>query len=129
METNDMEEMILRLRTALWPIAIYRFDSPAHRKGNGSQENLNLCIVVADDKESHHHKALKAYSILGGVASPADIVVRHERDFKKRSQWDDSLERRVRASGELLYGRIEDGPFLSPFALHFELAAGLFKHA
>ncbi len=116
MDKEKMEEIVNRLRTALWPMAIYRFDYPGNGQGIGGGEELNLCIVVSDDDESTYHKSLKAYSSLQDLAFPKNVIVRHESEFRKRSHWLDALEREIRAAGDLVYGRIDEGHFIRRLA-------------
>ncbi len=127
METNTIEDIVNRLRTTLWPLAIYRFNYPEEEHTETGK--LNLLIIVADDEEPGYRKAIKARHILEGSRQPDEVIVRHAREFRKRSQWLDSLERRVRHSGTLLYGHGEEQSFVNPFALPMALSAARLRSA
>ncbi len=123
MDQITIDEVVRQLRTALWPIAIYRFGDNPNEPDAGSRRDINLCVIVPDDQESTYHKSLKAYSSLRDLPFPKNIVVRHQSDFRKRSQWLDSLEWEITTTGCLIYGQTESGNRPRPVPREKELAS------
>ncbi len=111
MDTSKSEEVVKRLRTALWPTAIYEFEYPAEGPAVSCGDEINLCVVVPDDGESTYHKSLRAQSSVRDLGVRGNFLVRHESEFRKRSRWLDSLERRIAQAGTLLYGETPEGWF------------------
>ncbi len=128
MNATAPDEIVQRLKTVLWPTAIYRFRYPPGGPGNSDRSGINLCIVVPDDEEDTYHKSLRALSSLGELRVQANLLVRHESDFRKRTRWLDSLEREINTSGDLLYGEGRTGQGHRHFAPKREVAVAEHQH-
>ncbi len=77
LRAEQSEEIVRRLKDELSPEEIYLFGSQAKGTAVEGRSDVDLCVVVADDGESSHRKAVRAYRSLRGLGLPKDIIVRH----------------------------------------------------
>lgn len=102
---EQSDEIVRRLRDELSPEEIYLFGSQAKGTAVDGQSDIDLCVVVADDSEPVHRKAVRAYRSLRGLGLPKDIIVRHRSKFAERAQWSSCVEHEVARHGRRIYQR------------------------
>jgi len=105
LQAEQSEEIVRRLKDELSPEEIYLFGSQAKGTAADGRSDVDLCVVVADDSESSHRKAVRAYRSLRGLEFPKDIIVRHRSSFAERAQWTSSVEHEVARHGQRIYQR------------------------
>jgi len=84
-------------------LKIFLFGSQARGNAKAQDSDVDLCVVVPDDDEQTHRRAVRAYHHLADMAFPKDIIVRHNSKFEQRSRWINSLEKKISTTGLLLY--------------------------
>lgn len=105
LHAEQSAEIVRRLKDELSPEEIYLFGSQAKGTAVEGQSDIDLCVVVADDSEPVHRKAVRAYRSLRGLGLPKDIIVRHRSSFAERAQWTSSVEHEVARNGRRIYQR------------------------
>jgi predicted nucleotidyltransferase len=102
LKENQLQETILRIKQRINPEAIYLFGSQVSGKASEESGDVDLCIIVTDEKEPYH-EAVEAYESLQDMPFPKDLVVRRRSRFEKRAAWPSSLEHEIANSGRLIY--------------------------
>ena len=105
MLSPSQEREIVERLGFLDPLRIFVFGSVASGRAVKGESDVDLCVVVPDDRESNYEKSVRAYKSLRGMRFPKDIVVRHLSEFEKRRLWQSSLEREVAETGRILFER------------------------
>ena len=100
-----LEETIRLLRDRIHPEAIYLFGSQAAGRASLHNSDVDLCIVVNDDKEPYQ-ATVDAYETLQSMPFPKDIIVRCKRRFNERAEWPATLEHEVKKTGRLVYNKV-----------------------
>lgn len=95
-------ETVALLQARIKPEAIYLFGSQVEGRATDENGDVDLCIIVSDDKEPYH-EAVNAYESLQDMPFPKDIIVRRKSRFEERARWSASLENEVRQTGRLIY--------------------------
>lgn len=99
---DQLQQTIALLQARIKPEAIYLFGSQVEGKASKESGDVDLCIIVPDEKEPYR-EAVDAYESLQDMPFPKDIIVRRKSRFEERSTWPASLEYEVRHSGRLIY--------------------------
>jgi predicted nucleotidyltransferase len=99
---TQLQEAIALLQARIHPEAIYLFGSQVSGKATNESGDVDLCIVVPDDKEPYR-EAVDAYESLQDMPFPKDIIVRRKSRFEERATWPSTLEHEVSHSGRLIY--------------------------
>jgi len=103
LQAEQSDEIVRRLKDELSPEEIYLFGSQAKGTAVDGRSDVDLCVVVADDSEPSHRKAVRAYRSLRGLGLPKDIIVRHRSSFTERAQWASAVEHEVAQHGRCIY--------------------------
>lgn len=103
LQAEQSEEIVHRLKAELSPEEIYLFGSQAKGTAVEERSDVDLCVVVSDDGEPIHRKAVRAYRSLRGLGLPKDIIVRHSRSFAERVRWTSSVEHEIALHGRRIY--------------------------
>ena len=90
------------LQKHIRPEAIYLFGSQASGKASQQSGDVDLCIVVADDREPYR-ETVDAYESLQEMPFPKDIIVRRKSRFDERADWPYTLEHEVKKTGRCIY--------------------------
>lgn len=99
---NQLSKAIILLQERLKPEAIYLFGSQASGQATLEEGDVDLCVIVADDKDPYR-EAVDAYESLQEMPFPKDIIVRRKSRFEKRATWPSTLEHEVRRTGRLVF--------------------------
>ena len=102
LQSSQLQEAVELLRQRLSPEAIYLFGSQAAGKASQESGDVDLCIIVADDKEPYRETVI-AYESLQNMLFPKDIIVRRKSRFEERATWPYTLEHEVRQTGRMIY--------------------------
>lgn len=102
LEKNQLQRAIDLLQKRIKPEAIYLFGSQVSGKASQECGDVDLCIIVTDDREPYS-ETVDAYESLQGMPFPKDIIVRRKSRFEKRSTWPFTLEHEIRRTGRLIY--------------------------
>jgi predicted nucleotidyltransferase len=97
-----LEETVRLLRDRIHPDAIYLFGSQATGRASPHNGDVDLCIIVNDDREPYL-TTVDAYETLQAMPFPKDIIVRRKGRFEERAEWPATLEHEVKKTGRLLY--------------------------
>ncbi len=97
-----LEQIVLRLRAAFDPIAIYLYGSCAYG-APGPDSDVDLLVVVKESERSFYERGAAGYRALRGVDVPIDLQVYTREEFESRAALPVSFERTVRSKGRLLY--------------------------
>lgn len=100
----DLVTWLHKLVEELHPVAIYLFGSRATGQARPDSD-IDLCIVVPDNDQPRHEISARAYLCMRRSPVPKDLIVIKESAFRKRSRWLNAIEREVKDTGKLLYGR------------------------
>lgn len=101
-QKKQLQEAINLLQDRLKPEAIYLFGSQASGRATLEKGDVDLCVIVADDKDPYR-ETVDAYESLKTMPFPKDIIVRRKIRFEKRSAWPSTLEHEVRQTGRMLF--------------------------
>ena len=102
LKDDQLKETVALLREHVKPEAIYLFGSQVRGRATAENGDVDLCIIVSDEKEPYH-EAVNAYETLQEMPFPKDIIVRRKSRFEERARWPASLEHEVRNTGRLVY--------------------------
>jgi predicted nucleotidyltransferase len=102
LDKEQLQETIKLLQQRLNPEAIYLFGSQTTGKASQERGDVDLCIIVGDDKEPYR-ETVNAYESLQNMLFPKDIIVRRKSRFEERSAWPYTLEYEVRQTGRMIY--------------------------
>ncbi len=97
-----LAEIIRRLVAAYQPERIYLFGSKA-RGDAGPDSDYDLLVVAPDDAPPERRDSKRAYEVLWGVKTAADVIVWEKSRFERRSRVVCSLPATVLREGRLLY--------------------------
>jgi len=97
-----LDETVRLLRERIHPEAIYLFGSQARGLASPHHGDVDLCIIVNDDKEPYL-TTVDAYEALQSMPFPKDIIVRRKGRFEERAAWPATLEHEVKKTGRLVY--------------------------
>ncbi len=100
---SQLEDIRDRLVRELQPEKIYVFGSQAWGDPTDDSD-LDLLIVVPDDADSRRDLVGRAYTCLGDLRIPVDIVIVPHGKFLRRATVYASLEAQVVEEGLLLHG-------------------------
>ena len=90
------------LQKRIKPEAIYLFGSQVSGKASEQSGDVDLCLIVADDREPYRD-AVDAYESLQEMPFPKDIIVRRKSRFDERADWPHTLEHEVKNTGRRIY--------------------------
>ena len=102
LQDEQLEEAVRLLRDRIHPEAIYLFGSQATGRASLHSGDVDLCIIVKDDREPYL-ETVDAYETLQEMPFPKDIIVRRKSRFEERAAWPATLEHEVRKTGQLVY--------------------------
>lgn len=102
LEKDQLQEAVELLQRCLNPEAIYLFGSQATGAASQERGDVDLCIIVTDDKEPYR-ETVNAYESLQNMLFPKDIIVRRKSRFEERAAWPYTLEHEVRQTGRMIY--------------------------
>lgn len=97
-----LPEIAHRLRAEFGKCSIYLFGSRAEGRAR-PESDIDLLVVLPQATESNTALAGRAYTALGSIHAPMDILVYTAGQFAERSTWDGSLEASVVRKGRLLH--------------------------
>jgi len=97
-----LSEVVIRLRSALSPIAIYLYGSYAYGTPQ-SHSDLDLLVVVQSTELTPYKRDAVAYQALSGLGVPKDVQVYTREEFESRASLPVSFERTIKRKGRLLY--------------------------
>jgi len=100
----SIDSAVSALTSALHPKQIYLFGSQAEGRARHDSD-IDLLVVVEDGFGEKLSNTTKAYRATRELPLAKDIIVDHESVFKRRSQWDSSIERKVLETGKIVYAR------------------------
>lgn len=101
-DQNILDEIVLRLVTALQPEEIYLYGS--HAYGHPREDSdVDLLVIVRDSSLASHARAIEAYRALRGLKLPVEVKVVTRAEYERRAGWLSSIERVVREKGKVLY--------------------------
>ncbi|NBB79892.1 MAG: nucleotidyltransferase domain-containing protein [Verrucomicrobia bacterium] len=102
LEKDQLQEAVELLQRRLNPEAIYLFGSQATGAASQERGDVDLCIIVGDDKEPYR-ETVNAYESLQNMLFPKDIIVRRKSRFDQRATSPFTLEHEVRRTGRRIY--------------------------
>ena len=102
LQDHQIQELVALLRGRINPEAIYLFGSQAVGLASERDSDVDLCIIVPDEKEPYR-ETVDAYESLQDMPFPKDIIVRRRSRFEERAAWPASLEHEVKRAGRLIY--------------------------
>ena len=102
LEKDQLQEAVDLLQERIKPEAIYLFGSQATGGASRESGDVDLCIIVSDDKEPYR-ETVNAYEILQNMLFPKDIIVRRKSRFDQRAMSPFTLEHEVKRTGRLIY--------------------------
>ena len=97
-----LAEVVRRLVEAYGPERIYLFGSRARGDGRPDSD-YDLLLIVADDSPPELRQGRRAYEVLWGTGTAADVVVWTRTRFEERATWPSSLPATVLREGKLLH--------------------------
>ena len=103
-KTKDprLVEITRRLVAAYQPERIFLFGS--HARGEaGPDSDYDLLVVVPDRADPERRRSRRAYEVLWGTGTAADVLVWTRDAFESRLHLKASLPSTVLAEGKLLY--------------------------
>lgn len=102
MSDQILAEVVRRLVAAYQPERIYLFGSMA-RGDAGPDSDYDLLVVVPDDAAPELRDGKRAYEVLWGTRTAADVIVWEKSRFDRRAHVVSSLPATVMREGKLLY--------------------------
>ena len=99
---NHLQKVVELLQKRIKPEAIYLFGSQVSGKALEQSGDVDLCIIVADDREPYR-ETVHAYESLQEMPFPKDIIVRRKSRFNERADWPYTLENEVRKTGRRIF--------------------------
>ena len=90
------------LQQRIKPEAIYLFGSQVSGKASEQSGDVDLCLIVADDREPYR-ETVDAYESLQEMQVPKDIIVRRTSRFNERAGWPHTLEHEVKSTGRRIF--------------------------
>jgi len=101
-EEIQLQKAIDLLKERINPEAIYLFGSQVSGKATQQSGDVDLCIIVRDDREPYR-ETVDAYESLQEMPFPKDIIVRRKSRFEERATSPFTLEHEVRQTGRMIY--------------------------
>ena len=98
-----LAEIVRRLVGAFEPERIYLFGSKA-RGDPDPDSDYDVMVIVPDDASPERRRSRRAYEVLRGTGTAADVLVWTRRSFEDRLHVVCSLPATVEREGRLLYG-------------------------
>lgn len=103
LSTEILEEVTERIVNAVHPERILLFGS--HVWGQPTEDSdIDLLIVVRHSDQPTYRRAREVYRSLRGLPLPVEVIVRTRDEVAQAARVVTSLERRVVAEGQVLYG-------------------------
>jgi predicted nucleotidyltransferase len=102
MADPTLAEIVRRLVETYHQLRIYLFGSRA-RSAATADSDYDLMVIVSDDIPPSLHRGGRAYEVLWGLSTGADVLVWTESSFSKRLHLRASLPSTVLREGRLLY--------------------------
>ena len=102
MADPTLAEIVRRLVETYHPLRIYLLGSRA-RSAATADSDYDLMVIVSDDIPPSLHRGGRAYEVLWGLSTGADVLVWTESSFSKRLHLRASLPSTVLREGRLLY--------------------------
>lgn len=102
LEQEQLSTVIDLLQARLKPEAIYLFGSQASGQASSGKGDVDLFVIVGDDKNPYH-ETVDAYESLQEMPFPKDIIVRCKSRFEQRATWPFTLESEVLRTGRMVY--------------------------
>jgi predicted nucleotidyltransferase len=97
-----LAEIVRRLAEAFHPEQIYLFGSQA-RGDAGPDSDYDLMVIVPDSAPPERRDSHRAYEVLWGVETAADVLVWTKNAFESRLHLKASLPSIILDEGKLLY--------------------------
>ncbi len=97
-----LAEIVRRLVGAFEPERIYLFGSKA-RGDPDPDSDYDVMVIVPDDASPERRRSRRAYEVLRGTGTAADVLVWTRRSFEERLHVVCSLPATVEREGRLLY--------------------------
>jgi len=97
-----VDEAVRSIAEQLQPDAIYLYGSFAYGQPH-EDSDIDLLVVVPDDRLSLRGCTALAYRALRGLFLPAELKVVYQSGFKHRAHWQSSIERQAVDKGIILY--------------------------
>jgi predicted nucleotidyltransferase len=98
-----LAEIVRRLVGAFEPERVYLFGSKA-RGDPDPDSDYDVMVIVPDDAPPERRRSRRAYEVLRGTGTAADVLVWTKRRFEDRLHVVCSLPATVEREGRLLYG-------------------------
>ncbi len=99
---QTLAEVVRRLVQAYRPERIYLFGSSA-RGDAGPDSDYDLLVIVPDGAAPEQRDSKRAYEVLWGTGTAADVIVWERSPFDRRARVISSLPATVLREGKLLY--------------------------
>lgn len=103
LSTEILEDVTKRIVNAVHPERILLFGS--HVWGQPTEDSdIDLLIVVRHSDQPTYRRAREVYRSLRGLPWPVEVIVRTGDEVAQAARVVTSLERRIVAEGQVLYG-------------------------
>jgi predicted nucleotidyltransferase len=103
LESNILDEMVLRLVAEFQPEKIILFGSYAWGEPNDDSD-IDLFVIVPDSDERPIERMHRAYRCVSGLGMPVDVLVRTRSRVERFRNVYASLECEILERGKVLYG-------------------------
>ena len=105
LDEKRLASLVDRIVQAVNPACVFLYGS--HAYGHPTRDSdVDLLVVVRDEKKPAWKIACDAYQALRGSQMPIELKVISMERFEKQKAWRSSVECAAAEKGRLLYGRV-----------------------